>query len=386
MRVTFKSLPSPVDWVLYVRVTPLRDVHVELGASFGEFAGWEVPMVYTSTVEEHMAVRGGVGVFDISHMGRLVLSGSHVLDLIELVYTKRVSRTKVGFMSGPTLALNNYARVKDDEMLYNIDGERWFLVPNAAVADAMESYLKNVAESHGFKVEVWNLRDEYAMLAIQGPRAVEVMEKLGASWANSLKPLEFRVGERIAGVETFIVSRSGWTGEDGFEIIAKPGAAEVILRESIRAGAKPAGIAARDTLRIEMGFVLGGFEYGEDPLKFPCAYSLRYGMGAIDWSKRGFIGEEALRACRREGARWVRVGLIMRKEAARVIPRHGYKVYVEDMEVGWVTSGTYSPVLGRGIAQAYIDSRYALIGESVEVEVRGSRYEARITDFPFIKR
>jgi len=369
-----------------VRAALLRDVHVELGASFGEFAGWEVPMAYTSTLEEHMSVRSSVGVFDISHMGRLLLSGSGVVDLLELVYTKRVSRTKVGFMSGPTLALNSYARVKDDEMLYNIDGERWLIVPNAAVADHMESYLRGLAESRGFKVDIVNLRDEYAMLAIQGPRAVEVMEKLGASWASTLKPLEFRVGERVAGVETFIVSRSGWTGEDGFEVIAKRGATAAILREAVKAGAKPCGIAARDTLRIEMGFVLGGFEYGEDPLKFPCAYSLRYGMGAIDWSKSGFIGEEALRACRREGARWVRVGIVMRKEAARVIPRHGYKLYVEDIEVGWVTSGTYSPVLERGIAQAYIDSRYALIGESVEVEVRGSRYEARITDFPFIKR
>jgi aminomethyltransferase len=222
------------------------------------------------------------------------------------------------------------------------------------------------------------------MLAIQGPRVVDVMEKLGAPWASSLKPLEFRVNEDVAGVKTFIVSRSGWTGEDGFEVIAEPKAAATILRESIKAGAKPAGIAARDTLRIEMGFVLGGFEYGEDPARFPCAYSLRYGMGAIDWSKRGYIGEEALRACRREGARWVRVGIIMRKEAAKIIPRHGYKLYIEDLEVGWVTSGTYSPVLGRGAGQAYISSGHALIGESVEVEVRGVRYEARISDFPLI--
>ena len=369
-----------------MRVTPLRDVHVDLGASFGEFAGWEVPMVYTSTIEEHMAVRGSVGVFDISHMGRLLLRGPDVLELLELIYTKRVSRTKVGFMSGPTLALNEHARVKDDEMPYNVDGERWLVVPNAAVADHMRDYMRGLAASRGFKVDIVDLRDDYAMLAIQGPRAVDVMEKLGAPWASSLKPLEFRVGEVVAGVKTFIVSRSGWTGEDGFEVIAEPKAAAVILKESIRAGAKPAGIAARDTLRIEMGFALGGFEYGEDPERFPCAYSLRYGMGAIDWGKRGYIGEEALRACRREGARWVRVGVITRKEAARVVPRHGYKIYVEDLEVGWVTSGTYSPVLGRGVGQAYISSGHALIGESVEIEVRGVRYEARISDFPLIRR
>ncbi len=369
-----------------MRVTPLREIHLELGASLGEFAGWEVPMVYTSTLEEHMAVRTSVGIFDISHMGRLLLSGSHVLDLLELVYTKRISRTKVGFMSGPTLALNEYARVKDDEMPYNIDGEKWLVVPNAAVADYMKAYMESLATTRGFKVSIVDLRETYVMLAIQGPKAVDVMEKLGAPWASSLKPLEFRVGEVVAGVNTFIISRSGWTGEDGFELLAEPKAATIILRESVKVGAKPAGIASRDTLRIEMGFVLGGFEYGEDPSKFPCAYGLRYGMGAIDWSKRGYIGEEALRACRREGAKWVRVGIVMRKEAARIIPRHGYKLYVDDIEVGWVTSGTYSPVLGRGIGQAYINSGHALIGESVEVEVRGARYEARVTDFPFIKR
>ncbi|MEM4698633.1 MAG: glycine cleavage T C-terminal barrel domain-containing protein, partial [Acidilobaceae archaeon] len=236
------------------------------------------------------------------------------------------------------------------------------------------------------KVEVEDLRDKYVMLAIQGPKTVEAMSRLGASWAENLKPLEFRVGEYVAGVKTFIVSRSGWTGEDGFEIIAEPKHGEIIFREAVKTGVKPVGIAARDTLRIEMGFVLGGHEYGEDPLKFPCALSLRYGMGAIDWSKKGFIGEEALRACRREGVRWIRVGLVMRKEAARIIPRHGHNIYLEDINIGWVTSGTYSPILERGIAQAYIDSRYALIGETVELEVRGSRYEARIVDFPFIKR
>ena len=369
-----------------LKTVPLRGVHLEFGASFGGFAGFEVPMVYSSTLSEHVAVRGSVGVFDISHMGRLMVWGDDVGELLELVYTKRVTRTKVGFMSGPTLALNVHARVKDDEMWYNVDGEKWFVVPNAAVADHMRDYLRGVAEDRGFKVIVEDLRDKYAMLAIQGPKAVEVMEKMGARWASSLKPLEFRVGEEVAGRKTFIVSRSGWTGEDGFEVVGEPGALADIFRDSIKNGATPAGIAARDTLRIEMGFALGGHEYGEDPAKFPCAVSLRYGMGAIDWGKKGFIGEEALRAYRREGVRWIRVGLVMRKESARVIPRQGYKLYVDDMEVGWVTSGTYSPIIERGVAQAYIDSRYAIIGENVSIDVRGVKHEARIQDFPLIKR
>jgi aminomethyltransferase len=366
------------------RRTPLWSLHEELGASPGEFAGWEVPMSYTSTIEEHMAVRRAAGVFDISHMGRLIVRGDHATDLLEIVYTKRISKTKVGFMSGPTLALNVYARVKDDEMAYRLSDNEWLIVPNAAVADAMAEHFRSVASERGLSVEVIDVRSRYALLAIQGPRSPEIMEALGAREALDLKPLEFRVNVEVAGVKAFIVSRSGWTGEDGFEIVAEPRAAEAIYRAAVRAGAKPAGIAARDTLRIEMGFVLGGHEYGEDPSRWPCAVALRYGMGAIDWGKRGFIGEEALRACRREGVRWVRVGLVMKKKYARMIPRQGYKIYVDDVEVGWVTSGTFSPVIGRGVAQAYIDTRYAVMEETVEVDVRGKRAEAKISDFPLI--
>ncbi len=368
------------------RRVPLYDLHRELGASFGEFAGWEVPMVYTSTVEEHMAVRESVGVFDISHMGRVRLRGPDVLDLIERLFTKKLSKTKEGFMSGPTLALTPLARVIDDEMFYRVSDEEWLVVPNAAVADKMINYFRSKAGELGLKVEVEDLRGEYSLLAIQGPRVVEAVEKLGAGWAADLKPLEFRVNVEFGPARAYIVSRSGWTGEDGFELWLPHGEAAKLIRELLRVGVKPAGIAARDTLRIEMGFVLGGHEYGEDPLRFPCALSLRYGLGAIDWSKTGYVGEDALRACRREGVRWIRVGLVMKKKHARFIPRQGYPIIVADQVVGWVTSGTYSPVIGRGVGMGYIDTRYAVLGEPVEIEARGRRYEAKLSDFPLIPR
>lgn len=363
-----------------MRSSPLREIHERLGATFGEFAGWEVPSVYSSAIEEHMAVRRSVGIFDISHMGRLLITGAHSVEAMERVYTKRISKTKEGFMSGPTLALNSHARVIDDEMLYNIDGNRWLVVPNAAAHERMLNHLASAGAT------VTDVRDDYALLAIQGPKAVEIMEAMGASWAQDLKPLEFRVDESLGGERTFVISRSGWTGEDGFEIVAPPKAASRIFMRAVELGARPAGITARDTLRMEMGFVLLGSEYGEDPRRFPCAVSLRYGMGAIDWGKRGYIGEEALRACRREGSRWLRIGIVMRRESAKIIPRAGSILWVEDVQVGWVTSGSYSPVLERGIAQAYIDARYAIIGESVEVEVRGERHEAKLSDFPFVRK
>ncbi len=366
---------------------PLLDYYVEkLEAEVGVFGDWEVPMRYGNSLEEHMNVRENVGFFDVSHMGRIRFKGPDVFDFIQYIYTKDLSKVKENYMSGPTLSLNTYARVKDDEMLYKISDEEWLVVVNALAREKMLRYFESVVKEKNYRVNVEDLTFKYSMIALQGPRSVEVMEKLGVNWASDLKILEFRLNVEIAGVNVFLVSRSGWTGEDGFEIWGEPSSIKKLVDKLVELGVKPAGLIARDSLRMEMGFVLGDHEYGEDPVKYPCAVSLRYGLGAITWSKHGFVGEEALRACRREGVRWIRVGLKMSKKAARIIPRKDDQVYVDDQLVGWVTSGAFSPVLKRGIAQAYIDTRYAIFGEPVEVVVRGKRYEAKIVDFPFIKK
>ncbi len=364
---------------------PLWNLHAkELKADMGVFAGWEVPMLYTSSIDEYKAVRGGVAVFDVSHMGRFRVKGPDALPLLQLTHTRDFSRVKEGWLSGPSLVLNEFARVKDDEMAYKISEEEWLLVVNASARNKMLAYYRGVASGHGLKVEIEDLTLKIAMLAIQGPKSSEVLSKLGASWVDGLHTLEFRVNVEVAGEKVFLLSRSGWTGEDGFEVWAEPSVALRIFRELLGKGVKPAGLVCRDMLRIEMGYVLGGHEYGEDPGKFPPANSLRYGMGAISWHKTGFIGEKALKAYRREGVRWVRVGLKMAKRYARLIPRQGLPVYVEDQAVGWVTSGTYSPLLKRSIGQAYIDVRYALASEEVEVKIRGKRCKAKIVDFPVV--
>ncbi|MEM4487248.1 MAG: glycine cleavage system aminomethyltransferase GcvT [Desulfurococcaceae archaeon] len=365
---------------------PLLEFYCErLGAETGMFGEWEVPMRFTNAIEEHISVRAHVAFFDVSHMGRLVLRGRDVIPLIQYIYTKDLSKTKQGFMSGPTLALTDLARVKDDEMLYRMSDEEWLLVPNSLVHLKMKEYLLRTAAEKSYKVDVEDLTEKYSMIAIQGPKSMEIMESIGAGWTSNMKPLEFRLNEKVGDAVVFLVSRSGWTGEDGFEIWGNHGEIKKLVETFLHKGVKPAGLIARDTLRIEMGFVLGGHEYGEDPLKYPCAISLRYGMGSISWEKKGFVGEMALRACKREGIRWIRVGLRMGKEAGRLFPRPGYSVYVEDVIVGWVTSGCYSPILGRGISMAYIDARYAVFGEEVEVDIRGKKYPAKIVDFPFIK-
>ncbi|MEM4044302.1 MAG: glycine cleavage system aminomethyltransferase GcvT [Fervidicoccaceae archaeon] len=366
---------------------PLKKLHEQLGANFGEFAGWLVPMDYGSVIQEHQSVRKSVGIFDISHMGRIAIRGEDSIYLLEKTFTKKIQKTKEGFMSGPTLALNYFARVIDDEMLYRVSNTEFLSVPNAAYKDRMIGHLNEIAKNEKLRVTIDDLTDKYVMFAVQGPKSPEAMEKIGLKDALELKPLQFMIQNADMQNGVYLISRSGWTGEDGFELWIRVEKGEEIYRKLLEAGAVPVGIAARDSLRMEMGFVLGGNEYGEDPRHYPCATSLRYGMGAIDWDKVGFIGEETLRACRREGARWLRFGFIMRKEHSRYIPRKGSKILVEDIEIGWITSGSFSPVLERGIAQGYIDSRYAIVGEHVEiVDERGRKGTAKIEDFPLINR
>ncbi|MEL9999832.1 MAG: glycine cleavage system aminomethyltransferase GcvT [Desulfurococcaceae archaeon] len=365
----------------------LLDFYVEkLGAELGLFGDWEVPMRFTNAIEEHLAVRTSVAFFDVSHMGRVLLRGPDVVPFIQYIYTKDLSKTKQSFMSGPTLALTGLARVRDDEMLYRVSDEEWLVVPNALAREKMLKYFNWIINEKNYKVEVVDMTDKYSMIAIQGPDSPGTLESLGARWTGDLKPLEFRLNEEIGNSKVFLVSRSGWTGEDGFEVWGEHGEIKKLVDALLARGVKPAGLIARDTLRVEMGFVLGEHEYGEDPLKYPCAISLRYGMGAISWEKRGFVGEEALRACRREGVRWIRIGLRMGKEAGRLFPRPGHGVYVDDVWIGWITSGCYSPVLNRGIAMAYVDTRYSVFGEEVSVEIHGRRYPAKIVDFPFIDK
>jgi len=367
--------------------SPLKKLHEELGASFGEFAGWNVPMNYSSVIEEHLTVRRDVGIFDITHMGRLKISGSDALNLLEAAFTKRIGKTKEGRMSGPTLALNESARVIDDEMAYRLGAGDFLLVTNAAFKERMIDHLKWIAKVRGLDAMVEDITMRYALFAVQGPKSREVLEKAGIKYAGELEPLEFRVFEGAKDDGIFLLSRSGWTGEDGYEVWVRIEASIEVFKRLVSAGAKPVGIAARDSLRMEMGFVLGGNEYGEDPRLFPCATSLRYGMGAIDWEKSGFIGESVLRACRREGARWLRYGFVMKKDWARFIPRKGYGIYVDGIHVGWITSGNFSPILNRGIAQGYIDSRYAITGDAVEIsDGKGRSGEAKIEDFPLIKK
>ncbi len=359
---------------------PLKELHKELGASFGEFAGWEAPMVYRSAVKEHLAVRENAAVFDVSHMGRLLIRGPDAYEFLQKMVPKELGKVKELSMSGPTALLNERAGFKDDVMLYRFSDEEWLMVCNAVNREKVKAWLAQWRDRLRVKVEILDKTFDLAMLALQGPRSAEYMERLGAqAEVLDLKMLQFHPQAEVAGEKTFLVSRSGWTGEDGFEIIAEPGAAGRIFKRLVELGVEPAGLAARDTIRLEVGFVLYGHDIDEETNPLEARYWV------FTPSKTGYVGYEALREAMRRGVKRVRLALKMKKKE-KGIPREGHKLYIDDVEIGRVTSGNYSPVLKRGIGMVYVDASHALIGLEVEVEIRGKRYRAKLDDFPLLKR
>ncbi len=365
---------------------PLLDVHRELGGNVGEFAGWRTVIDYGSIVEEHLAVRRTVGFFDLSHMGRLVLRGPGASGLLDKLVPRSIE-SEEGMMVGPTAFLTEEAGFIDDIMTYNLGSDGWLVVPNAMNIERDAEWMRSWAQRLGLEAEVVDRTMDWVLFAVQGPRSAELMKLLGAPGeVLELRLLRFRRNVRLeaAGATALIVSRSGWTGEDGFEIIAEAGEGEKILRKAAELlpglGGRLCGLGARDTLRMEVGFVLYGHEIDEETTPVDARYWWVFQPGP----KEDCVGCPALREALRRGARRVRVGLKLGKKA-RVVPRQGDKVYVDDVEVGVVTSGAYSPVLGRSIAQAYLDPPHALMGLSVEVERRGRRYKAKVVDFPLVQ-
>jgi aminomethyltransferase len=361
---------------------PLREVHRRLGANFGEFAGWRAPLDYGSVVDEHLAVRSSAGVFDLSHMGRVFVEGPDAHKLLDKLVPRYIE-SEPGQMVGPTAFLNEHAGFRDDIMLYNLGEGRWLVVPNAVNRVKVVNWLEDWASRLNLTVRIEDRTLELVMLALQGPRAVDALKVLGPPGdVVELKLLRFKtdVVFEKARARAFLISRSGWTGEDGFEIIAEPDQAEKILLALVEeANVKPCGLAARDTLRIEMGYVLYGADIDEDTNPIEARYWWVFQPGP----KEDCVGCRALRDAMRSGASRVRVGLKLDKKA-RIVPRHGDRVFIDDVEIGVITSGAYSPVLRRPIAMAYVKASHALMGLTVEVERRGRRYRAKIVDFPFV--
>ena len=358
--------------------TPLEPEHRELGARIGAFAGWAMPIEYRGTLSEHAAVRERAGLFDLMHLGKVTLEGPAAAEVLQRTVTNDVDRIPVGGAQYNNV-LNERGGIVDDVIVYRLSEERWFTVPNAANTARVLRILEGRAAEGGGDVEVVLHRD-WAFLAVQGPRATEIVGELFPQ-AGDLSYMHVAVME--FGGEPVIVSRSGYTGEVGFELFPP----EDVVHElwaGLRAagephGMEPVGLAARDTLRLEMGYPLHGQDISEE--RTPLEAGLSW---AVALDKGEFTGREALLRQKEEGIPSRLWGLEMQ---GRLIPRPHQPVLAGDEQVGEVTSGTFSPTLRRGIALAYLAPRERFAaGDVVEVDVRGRRGDASVTKPPFVDR
>jgi aminomethyltransferase len=352
--------------------TPLYDWHVAHGARLVDFAGWDMPVQYTSITEEHTAVRTAAGLFDISHMGRLSFAGPDSLALIQQVYTNNAATLKDGQVRYG-LICNEQGGIRDDVLVY-----RWpygyAMVVNASNRDKIVAWL--AAHKAGRNVEVSDRTRDTCMVAVQGPKALEQCRGLTAADAGKLS-FYYATPTTYHG-KPCVVSRTGYTGEDGLEIMLGAAQGVELWKELVARGAKPCGLGARDTLRLEAAMPLYGHELTEDIDPFQAGLAW-----AVKPDKGDFIGRAALLRRRQDVTPRQRVGLEL--EGKR-IAREGAAVLRDGREIGRVTSGTFGPTLGKAIAMAYLDPNQTQPGTPCEVDVRGKPAPARVVPLPFYRR
>jgi len=366
-----------------LRSIPLLDLHKSLGGNLGEFGGWLTSLDFGDPVVEHTSVRTLVAFFDVSHMGRFVLRGGRVAEFLQKVVSRDVSRVSKGSMSGPVLLLNENGGIIDDIMLYHVSDDTWFAVVNAPNIEKDFRWLNLWRDKLGYEdVEIEDVTEKSVLIAIQGPKSLEVMESLGLEGLSRLKILQFITNVSVLGGEAVLASRSGWTGEEvrsyGYELWCSIELGEKVIKRLVEVGVRPAGLIARDILRLEAGYLLSGVDFDESVTPVEARYWMAY-----DIEKEDYVGSKAVRKRYLEGIDRVRVGLRFKK-GERFVPRRGDSVLVRDREIGYVTSGGYSNYLSRAIAMAYVFTRYAYIGGTVYVRSRGRVFEAKIVEPPFI--
>ncbi|MFZ5633131.1 MAG: glycine cleavage system aminomethyltransferase GcvT [Bacillota bacterium] len=358
-----------------LKKTPLYEVHVAAGARMVPFGGWMMPVQYRDILEEHRAVRERAGLFDVSHMGEIIIRGPQAESLIQGLVTNDISAMEDGQVIYSPMC-NQGGGVIDDLLVYRLEAGHYMLVVNAANTAGDLAWIKNQAAG---KVEVSDVTGRTALLALQGPRAVEVLRPLARFNPDALGYYRFTRG-RVAGMEC-IVSRTGYTGEDGFELYldAADGVKlwQALMESGENTGLVPAGLGARDTLRFEASMPLYGQELDDKTTP------LEAGLGRFVMPEKGpFVGREALRKQREEGLSRKLAGLSM---LDRGVPRAHYPVIIGEETAGVVTSGGYAPTLDAYLAMAYVPPGVNA-GDKVAVLIRGKKCGARVTPLPFYKR
>ena len=361
-----------------LKKTPLNARHRSLGARMVEFGGWDMPVEYSGIADEHVAVRTRAGLFDVSHMGEIEIAGADALKAVQHITSNDASRLSVNQAHYSALTTPEGTFV-DDVLTYKLGDEHFMLVVNASNIIKDFTWISQHIAGTGDAVAV-NTSSRYALLALQGPAARDVLQTLTAVNLADIKYYWFTTGE-VAGVRA-TVSRTGYTGEDGFEVFVPPGQAErvwdAILMAGKAAGVVPAGLGARDTLRLEAAMRL----YGNDMDETTTVLEADLGW-IVGWKKDEFIGADVLRRQKSEGTSRKLAGFEI---LDRGIARHGHEVYLDGEKAGVVTSGTQTPYLKKAIGMAYLPAGRTEAGTEFEIDVRGRRVRARVVPMPFYKR
>lgn len=357
--------------------TTFYNIHKNLGAKIVEFAGYEMPIQYSSIIAEHKAVRNSVGVFDVSHMGEVFVKGEKALEFVQHITVNDASKLFVGRVQYSAMCYED-GGIVDDLLVYRLADDEFMLVINASNIEKDFAWMQ---KNNHFGVELKNESDEYSLLAVQGPNSLKTLQKLTETQIN-LEYYHF-TKLNLAGID-MIFSRTGYTGELGYELYFKGN--EVVAKELwekiFEAGKEfdiqPVGLAARDSLRLEMGFCLYGNDIDQT------TNPLEAGLGWITkLSKQNFIGREALLKIKENGLTRKLVAIISDE---KTFPRHGYDISVNNNKIGTVTSGTVSPVLDKPIALGYVETKFAEIGTEINFLIRGKEFPAKVVKLPFVKR
>ncbi len=358
-----------------MRRTPLHNRHKALGARFVEFGGWEMPVQYSGIIDEHNAVRQRAGLFDVSHMGEVEIRGPRAFETVQHLTVNDAARLSDGQAQYSILCLPS-GGVVDDIMVHRLSPERFMICVNASNIQKDSEWMRDNAGG----AEVIDRSDEFALLALQGPRATSILTKLTQLPLATLP--RFGFSEAPVAGRTTLVAHTGYTGEDGWELYCDPGDAAALWDAILDAGSDdnlaPAGLGARDTLRLESALPLYGHELDDTttPLEARLGWVVRL-------AKEEFIGRESLLRQKERGVDRQLIGFAV---TGRGIARQGHRILHEHQEVGIVTSGTMSPTLGKAIGLGYVAPKYAGIGDNLEIDVRGRQVAAEIVRLPFYKR
>ena len=358
--------------------TALYDKHLALGAKIVPFAGYEMPLRYTSDIEEHKNVREKVGLFDVSHMGEFVVKGANALDLLQLVCSNDVSVLQTGKVQYAYLP-NLQGGIVDDLLVYCLAPDAYMLVVNASNIEKDWSWIQ---QFNTFGVEMTNISENTSLLALQGVNAQQLLSKLTTTDLTALPYYSFAVGT-VAGIPDVIISNTGYTGAGGYELYVPNAFAtalwDTLLTEGKDLGIKPTGLGARDTLRLEMGYCLYGNDIDDN------TSPLEAGLGWVTKFNKKFNNSESLLRQKEQGLKQKLVAFEMLEKGA--IPRAGYEIRnAQDQNIGRVTSGSQSPTLGKGIGLAYVSTDNSKVGTEIFVNIRQKNMKATVAKLPFVQK